>query len=194
MTAGPDPLQYGWWLASRASGIVALGLVTLSVGLGLAMAGRISRRPGLAKKLRGLHEHAAIVGLLAIAIHGLTLLGDTWLHARPLNLVVPFTLGYRPLLTGLGVVAGELAALLGLSFYARRRIGARTWRRAHRATVLVWALGVVHALGAGTDARTLWLRAAILVTAVPILALFLRRLWGRPAISRRAVPAVEAAR
>jgi methionine sulfoxide reductase heme-binding subunit len=191
---GPDPLQYGWWLASRASGIVALGLVTLSVGLGLAMAGRVWRKPGLAQKLRAVHEHAALVGLAAIAVHGLTLLCDTWLHARPLNLVVPFTLGYRPLLTGLGVVAGELAALLGLSFYARRRIGARNWRRAHRATVVVWALGVVHALGAGTDARTLWLRAAILVTSVPIVALFLRRVAARPASSRPSVPAVEGAR
>ena len=41
-----DPALYGWWLASRASGVVALALVTLSVAAGLAMAGRVSRRPG----------------------------------------------------------------------------------------------------------------------------------------------------
>ena len=39
----PDPLHYGWWLARRASGVVALALVTLSVGVGLAMAGGVSR-------------------------------------------------------------------------------------------------------------------------------------------------------
>jgi methionine sulfoxide reductase heme-binding subunit len=191
---GPDPLHYGWWLASRASGIVALGLVTLSVGLGLTMAGRIWRRRGLAKRLRTLHEHAALIGLGAIGVHGLTLLGDRWLHAQPVNLLVPFTLGYRPLLTGLGVIAGELAALLGLSFYVRRRIGSRAWRRAHRLTVLVWALGVVHALGAGTDAHTLWLRAVVLITSVPIVALFARRVATRPSPSRPSVQAAEAAR
>ena len=44
---------------------------------------------------------------------------------------MPFAMGYRPIVTGIGIIAGYLAALLGLSFYARRRIGARLWRRAH---------------------------------------------------------------
>ena len=42
---------------------------------------------------------------------------------------------YRPVYTGLGIVAGYLAAALGLSFYARRRIGAKLWRKLHRATI-----------------------------------------------------------
>ena len=49
-------------------------------------------------------------------------------------------MSYRPLATGIGIIAGYLAALLGLSFYARRRIGARLWRRAHRLTIVVWLL------------------------------------------------------
>ena len=44
---GRDPMEHGWWLASRASGIVALALITLSVTLGLWMAGRVMRKPGL---------------------------------------------------------------------------------------------------------------------------------------------------
>ena len=35
---------------------------------------------------------------------------------------------YRRLWTGLGIVAGYLAAALGLSFYARKRIGTKRWR------------------------------------------------------------------
>ena len=182
----PDPLHYGWWLAGRASGVVALALVTLSVGVGLAMAGRVARRPGLSRTLMALHEHAALAGLVAIAVHGVTLLLDPWLHPGPVGVAVPFTMGYRPLFTGLGVVAAYLAALLGLSFYARRRIGARLWRRAHRATVLVYLLGVVHALGAGTDASTPWLRAFLLVTGVPIVVLFLRRVVRAAAGASRA--------
>jgi methionine sulfoxide reductase heme-binding subunit len=88
-------------------------------------------------------------------------------------------MAYRPFFTGLGVIAAYLAALLGLSFYARRRIGARLWRKAPRATVLVYLMGVVHALGAGTDASTPWLRAFLLVTGVPIVLLFLRRVLAR---------------
>ncbi len=55
---------------SRASGIVALGLVTLAVLLGLTMATKLLRRPGRRTLVR-LHEHVALVGLGAIAVHGL---------------------------------------------------------------------------------------------------------------------------
>ena len=182
----PDPAHYGWWLAGRASGIVALALVTVSVGVGLAMAGRVARRPGLSRTLLALHEHAALAGLVAIAVHAVTLLLDPWLHPGPAGIAVPFAMSYRPLFTGLGVIAAYLAALLGLSFYARRRIGARLWRRAHRATVLVYLLGVVHAVGAGTDASTPWLRAFLLVTGVPIVVLFVHRIrTRRPVRTRR---------
>jgi len=175
---GARPLDYGWWLASRASGIVALVLVTVSVGIGLAMAGGVLRKPGLKRTLMSLHEQAALAGLVAISVHGATLLGDAWLHPTVTQIVVPFTLTYRTVFTGLGVVAGYLAALLGLSFYVRRRIGARLWRKLHRATVVVYALGVVHAIGAGTDATTSWLRAFLVITGVPIAALFATRVTG----------------
>jgi sulfoxide reductase heme-binding subunit YedZ len=84
-------------------------------------------------------------------------------------------MAYRPVYTGLGVVAALLAVVLGLSFYARRRIGARLWRKAHRLTLAVYLLGVVHTLGAGTDASTPWLRTILLVTGAPILFLTLVR-------------------
>ena len=178
---GPNPYDYIWWLASRASGVVALGLVTCSVGIGLLMASKLLRRPGLNRVLVKLHEHLALTGLVAIAVHGITLLGDSWLHPGISGIAVPFAMSYRPLFTGLGVVAGYLAALLGLSFYARRRIGTRLWRKLHRATSAVYVLGVVHALGAGTDASTPWLRAFLLVTGVPILLLLIARVLPRPA-------------
>jgi len=175
----PNPYDYLWWLASRASGIVALGLVTASVAIGLLMASKLLRRPGLNKSLVKLHEHLALTGLVAISVHGITLLGDRWLNPGIAGITVPFTMSYRPLFTGLGIVAGYLAALLGLSFYARRRIGTRLWRKLHRATIAVYLLGVVHALGAGTDASTVWLRAFLLLTGAPILFLFLVRVLPR---------------
>ena len=62
VTPGRDPMEYAWWLASRASGLVALALITLSVTLGLAMAGRVSREPRLRRALLSIHEHAALAG------------------------------------------------------------------------------------------------------------------------------------
>jgi sulfoxide reductase heme-binding subunit YedZ len=175
-SAAASALQtHGWWLASRASGLVALVLVTISVGLGLAMAGKVMRRPGLSRKLMAIHEQTALAGLVAIAVHGITLLGDPWLHPGVSGVTVPFAIGYRPLATGLGIVGGYLAALLGLSYYLRRRIGARLWRRAHRATAVVYVLGLAHAFTAGTDASTVWFRWWVLMTAPVIGGLFVYR-------------------
>lgn len=187
-------LDHGWWLASRAAGIVAMGLVTVSVLLGLMLGGRLTRRPGMARVVKVVHEQAALAGMVAIAVHGLTLLGDPWLRPGLTGLLVPFALDYRSAFTGLGVVAGELAAILGLSFYARRWISPRRWRTAHRLTPLVYVLGLVHALGAGTDAGLPWVQIPLLASAVPVGVLFVARVRGGRRPADRRAPTVPAPR
>ena len=155
-----DPMEYAWWLASRASGIVALVLIALSVAIGLAMAAKAFRKPGLPKILIAIHEHAALAALVAIAVHGITLLGDHWLDPGILGITVPFVIDHEPVFTGLGIIGGYMAAILGLTFYIRRRVGTRRWRNLHRLTPVVYVLGVIHTLGSGSDAGTAWMTAA----------------------------------
>jgi sulfoxide reductase heme-binding subunit YedZ len=173
--SGRDPMEFGWWLASRASGIVALILIALSVALGLAMAARAIKKPGLPRILLAIHEHAALAALVAIAIHGITLLGDSWLDPGIAGITVPFVIDHEPAFTGLGIIGGYIAAILGLTFYLRRRIGTRRWRNAHRATPVVYVLGVIHTLGSGTDASEPWLLAILIATGTPILYLGILR-------------------
>lgn len=190
MTSANDLLAHAWWLASRSAGIVALVLVAASVTIGLILATGLGGPPARRRALVAVHQHTALTGLVAIALHGALLLGDPWLRPGLAGLLVPFVMRYRPLFTGLGILGGYAAALLGLSFYARRRIGAKRWRNLHRATPLVYVLGLAHALGAGSDAGTLWLRAFMLASAVPIAGLLALRLAGR----RRRAPARPALR
>lgn len=183
-----DPMHYLPWLASRASGVVALVLITLAVLMGLAMAAKALRRPGLKRAAARLHEHVALTALAALAVHGLTLLGDGWLKPGWQGITVPFALSYRPGFTGVGIIAGYLAMLLGPSFYVRRRLGAARWRKVHRISVLIWVLSAVHVLGSGSDASQLWLRCLVLAPVVPLsYLLVLRSLRGRTtAPARRA--------
>jgi methionine sulfoxide reductase heme-binding subunit len=173
--SGRDPMEFGWWLASRASGILALILIALSVALGLAMAARAIKKPGLPRILLAIHEHAALAALVAIAIHGITLLGDSWLNPGIAGIAVPFVIDHEPVFTGLGIIGGYIAAILGLTFYLRRRIGTRRWRNLHRLTPVVYVLGVIHTLGSGTDAGQPWLLAILLATGTPILYLGILR-------------------
>jgi methionine sulfoxide reductase heme-binding subunit len=170
------PIHVIWWLVSRASGILALTLISLSVLIGLAMAAKVLRRTGVKRAVARLHEHTALLALAAIAVHGLSLLGDRWLNPGWRGISVPFALSYRPAFTGIGIIAGYLAVLLGPSFYLRKRIGARRWRRLHRAIVVVWLLGVIHTLGSGSDASKPWLQYIVLAPAVPIVYLLVVRL------------------
>lgn len=186
MSGHSQPVAVLGWLVSRASGIVAVVLISLSVVLGLAMAAKVLTGPGRKRWAVRLHEHMAVISLVAIGVHGLALLGDTWLAPGVVGITVPFALHYRPGFTGLGIIAGYLAVLLGPSFYLRRRIGARRWRSLHRATVLVWLLGVVHTLGAGSDGATVWLRVIVLAPVAPIVYLLVLRTLGSERGERRA--------
>ena len=174
----PDPANYPWWLASRSAGIVAFVLIASAVILGLVLASRFTWPPGMKRKVLKVHQQIALAGLVAIGAHGVLLLGDSFLNPGVTGITIPFTLSYRPVWTGLGILAGYLALLLGPTFYVRRRIGARRWRRIHQATVVVYILAVVHALGSGTDGASLWFTFMVACTAVPILALLILR-YGR---------------
>lgn len=179
-----DPGTHLFWLGSRAFGIVAMLATSLSVGLGLALSTRVSRTPGAPARTKVLHEALALVSLVAIAGHGLLLLGDPFLHPTIAQITLPFLMSRDALYTGLGVIAGWLAVLFTASFYLRKHIGIRRWRRLHRWTILVFALGLVHTLGTGTDAGSPWLLAMLAAAATPTLALGALRL-GRLFFPRR---------
>jgi methionine sulfoxide reductase heme-binding subunit len=180
MTTG-DPSQHVFWLASRALGIVAIALLAVSVSLGLALSGRLARRPGLPAKLKRCHEASALVVLGLIVAHAGVLLADAYLRPGLAGIALPFQLGYRPLWTGTGIIAGWLAAILGLSFYVRRWIGTRTWRWLHRWTLAVYVLALGHAIGAGTDGRSTWMLAMLAVLTAPVVFAFTVRMLPRPA-------------
>lgn len=183
------PGDHLFWLGSRALGIVALLLVSVSVGFGLALSARMGQRPGSASRFRVLHEAVALVSLVAIAGHGLLLLGDHFLHPTFAQVTVPFLLETNRLWTGTGVIAGWLAITFALSFYVRKQIGVKLWRKLHRWTALVFALALVHTLGSGTDARSAWLIVMLALGAVPVALLGgLRLTKRRGAVSSRPAP------
>jgi len=171
-----NPQDHTWWLLSRSAGIVALVLVALCTLMGLVLANGLVKTPQARKSIITFHEQTANAGLAAIGLHGVTLLGDAFLRPSITNLLIPFTIGYRPVYVGIGILGGYAAAILGLSFYARKRIGGKRWRKIHRATPVVYAMGLIHTLGAGTDAGSSWLRAFMLATAIPAAILLGRRL------------------
>lgn len=172
-----DPSQYLFWITSRAAGTTAMVLSSASVGVGLAMAGKLIKAGGPDR--RSIHETLSLAVMVAIAVHALALIGDKYLHPSLLDVTVPFVLSYKTLPTSIGIIAGWGMAFLGLSYYWRSRIGNARWKVIHRFTLLAWLGGLAHTFTEGTDARQLWFIGLILVTGAPAVALLTVRLARR---------------
>jgi sulfoxide reductase heme-binding subunit YedZ len=163
------------WYAARAAGVVAYLLVSASVALGLALAGkeRFDGWPRFA--VEDVHRFAGVLAGTFIALHVFWLAVDSQAHLGVSGLLVPFTSSYRPLWTGLGVVAAELLVALAVSNHYRKRISYSLWRRLHYLNFAVWIAATAHGLGAGSDTGS---RAFLLMyagTAAAIAALAVRR-------------------
>ncbi len=86
-----------FWIVSRAAGIAALILSSLSVCLGLLMSRRIVK--GHRLDMRVAHEALSLATLVALVIHGLSLIGDGYLHPSLGDIAVPFLGSYKTLWT-----------------------------------------------------------------------------------------------
>jgi methionine sulfoxide reductase heme-binding subunit len=155
-----------FWITSRAAGTAALITASISVAVGILLG---SRRNGTTplSELRPVHEALSLCTLALIAMHGVSLLGDSYLRPGLAGISVPLVGPYRPAWTGIGIVSGYGLAALGLSYYWRDRIGTARWRRLHRFTALFWALGVLHTVGSGTDALQPWFLLMVGAAAIP---------------------------
>jgi sulfoxide reductase heme-binding subunit YedZ len=186
-----------FWVTSRAAGVTALVVSSVAVCVGLLMSTRLYKRVS-GPDLRVLHEVLSLTTIAAIVVHAVALLGDGFLRPSFLDVSLPFVSSYKAVWTTLGIVAGWSLIVLGLSYYARRRIGQQRWRKLHRFTALAWLLGMAHSLGEGTDAGQLWFLAMLAIVAVPALVLLLGRFAGgqrgsEPAGARSTRPAAESA-
>jgi sulfoxide reductase heme-binding subunit YedZ len=168
-----------FWITSRAAGVVALLASSGAVTLGLLMGGRFAK--GRMAQLRPAHEALSVATIAAIVVHAGVLLADGFLRPSLADITIPFVSGYHRVWTTTGIVAGWMLIVLGLSYYARTRIGVARWRSLHRFTALAWLLGVIHGLMEGTDAGTAWFLVATLTAVLPAFCLLAARLAGSPA-------------
>ncbi len=175
------------WLVARAAGLVAFGLLTLSVWLGLAMSTRLLG-PRRMKPLLGLHRTLAWTGLSMVGLHVGALLLDPVMHFNALSVLVPGAAAWKPGAVAMGVVAGWTSLALAASFKAKRWIGQKGWRRLHFASFAAFWIALGHALLVGSDLKGLGGPVTALLAAGPVLWLSFYRL-----LAPRSVPAAAAA-
>lgn len=175
-----------FWILARASGLTAYVLLSTSVVAGLIVKSRPLPRKLHQPSAIDLHRFLALLALAAVAVHGLALTLDKTVSISLAALVVPGSAGYRPVWTGVGVVAAELMVIIYVSFSLRKKIGIKNWRRLHWLTYLIFGAATLHGLAAGTDSSHHW---AILLYTSAVGTVAAATAWR--ALAPRPLPATE---
>jgi methionine sulfoxide reductase heme-binding subunit len=167
--SSPSPL----WYATRATGVVALLLLTATVALGVAGIARVDAA-ALPRVVRsGLHRNVSLLALAFVCVHILTTVLDPFTSISIVSAIVPFSSSYRPLWLGLGAIAFDLLLAVIVTSLLRSRLPYRAWRAVHWLAYASWPVALWHGLGTGTDSRLPWLllldAACVLVVAGAVL-------------------------
>jgi predicted ferric reductase len=171
------------WLASRAAGFTALGLLTVQIALGLVLSHPTNRSTWrLSKRLFPWHENAWIFVLAFLAAHIVSLIADPYAGVSAIGAFVPGLSSYRSAPVALGTLGLWALLVTGVTARYTKLLPPGAWLSIHRLGVVVFILAWMHGLLAGTD--SLSLGAFYLVTGAAVLGAGAYRYW----VSRAARP------
>jgi len=168
------------WYTTRATGTVALVLLTATMVLGILTTTRAGS-DGLPRfAVADLHRRISLIALVFLGLHILTAVADTYVPIGWWSVVVPFTSVYKPLWVGLGTVAFDLLLAVAVTSMLRGVFSARAWRAVHWLAYACWPVAVAHGIGVGTDLRFGWMQALVALCIVSVLVALGWRVWAHP--------------
>jgi NADPH-dependent 2,4-dienoyl-CoA reductase/sulfur reductase-like enzyme/ferredoxin len=174
--AGEQP--HGYWYLSRGSGLVAYGLIWVSVLVGLAITSQTAQVwPGGPAAI-SVHQFSGLLGLGFAVFHAFILLGDQFIQYTPVDLLVPFGgEQYKQGWVGLGQTGLYAGLVVAGSWYVRSRIGQKAWRRLHYVTFAAFIVAALHGIKAGTDTSHPVVMGLYLATVASTSFLLIYRLF-----------------
>ena len=156
------------WYITRATGLAALVLLTVTMILGILTAGRApSTLPTFARA--EIHRRIAILTVIFLAIHVITAVIDTYVHISLLTILIPFTSSYHEFWLALGTIGVDFFLAVAISSALRRYISARAWRLFHWLAYLSWPVAMAHAWGMGTDAKLSWVLGLFILCSASVV-------------------------
>ena len=169
------------WYTTRATGFVALILLTLVVALGTFVATRVGGTLVGRFELNELHRSVSIIAVVFLAIHITSTVIDSYVPTGWISIFLPMTSSYKRLAVGLGSVAFDLVLAVWISSLLKLRIRNSTWRFIHWFSWLAFVTAVVHTLMTGTDSRRTFGLVTVVVCSGAVVGAALWRYLGRPA-------------
>ncbi|HET7653045.1 MAG TPA: ferric reductase-like transmembrane domain-containing protein [Acidimicrobiales bacterium] len=167
-----------WWHVARASGITAWAMSAAAILWGLALSGRTMGRRVKAPWLLDLHRFLGTLTLVFVGVHLGGLVADNYVHFGVADLFVPFASGWRTGAVAWGIVAFYVLVAVEVTSWLMRRIPKRVWRAVHLSSLLMYVMGTIHLLRAGTDAGNLVLQWSVVATSLAVVFFVVYRVVG----------------
>ena len=164
-----------WWYVTRAAGLTSYFLLWLSMVWGMAISTKFFHPAVDGSYSYDWHEFLSLLGLGFVLLHVVVLMLDKYLPFNLLQVLIPFIDTYRPLWVGLGIIGFYIFALVTVTFYIRKMIGARLFRGIHLLSLLGYVGATLHGLYAGTDSALTVTQIIYIGTALVVL--FLTVYW-----------------
>lgn len=144
------------WYLIRGSGVVTVGLLTLSTAMGVMSTARAgnSRWPRFATQL--LHRNISLLSVTLLLFHIVTAVIADAIDVRWYEAFVPRPGAYKTYWLWLGTFAADIMLAIVVTSLLRHRLSHRTWRSIHVAAYVSWGCAILHGIGIGTDATTSW--------------------------------------
>jgi DMSO/TMAO reductase YedYZ heme-binding membrane subunit len=157
------------WYLTRATGLVALVLLSAAVVVGIvcSVGWATERWPRFASQ--SVHRNVSLLAFVFVVVHVVSSVADGYVPLSLLDAIVPFRTPYRTLWVGLGACAFDLMLAVAVTSGLRRRIGVRLWRAVHWLAYACWPIALFHALGAGSDGRLLGAEAVYVICIAAVL-------------------------
>lgn len=177
-------LSLGWlatsqaaWYLTRASGIVAYMLMAASTIWGLLLSTKLIKQVVPPALSLAMHNYLSWGAIGLSAFHAFVLLFDKYYSFSLIHLLVPFTGPYSPIWVGIGIIGFYIMLTTAGSFYFRKQIGQKRWRKLHYLTFAAFILTTLHSWTAGTD--HVQLAAMYLASGISVLFLTVYRVLAR---------------
>jgi sulfoxide reductase heme-binding subunit YedZ len=162
---------------SRATGVVALLLLTAAMLLGLLVT-RQGRLPGLPRfAVSGLHRNLSLLATAFVAVHVLSAVTDGYVNIPITAAVVPLASHYERLWLGLGAVSFDLMLAAIVTSLLRRHLSRKAWRAVHLTAYVSWPVAWLHSVFSSTDLQHGVLFLLAVACAVAVIAATLWRVW-----------------
>lgn len=168
------------WNVSRALGLVALLLMGVVLALGALHNTSLTRVVGQAMPrfvLVALHRNLALITVVFVLLHVVTVMVTPYLPLRWYHLVVPFTATFNPWPVALGAIAFDLLLAVVISSSLRKYLSKRAWLVVHWTTYVCFPVAVAHAIANASFRGGTWWTLLVPLVAVGMVvgALLYRR-------------------